>query len=274
MANMAIDSWLPHRFAALSERLTMQNGVLLMGGASIAALLYTHGDVAKLVVMYSINVFLTFSLSELRDGRFWIQHRKEHQGLVAAPAGPPHRPDAVRDDPRVTVDREVRRGRLAHAGRSPGSSSPSASASSATTTASSPPSAASTSSCPTRWPTSERAQAQRREPGRRGGEGTIDRRQPGRGPLRRRLRRPRAARAAHAPPDVPAPLQGRRLLSVAVVDSDVFKGIERGRRAREAHAAGARQVRPVRRAGSASPPRARSRRHRGRRRGRGARRPT
>ncbi|HEX3343705.1 MAG TPA: APC family permease, partial [Polyangiaceae bacterium] len=63
MANMAVDSWLPHRYAALSERLSMQNGVILMGGTSIAALLYTHGNVEKLVVMYSINVFLTFSLS-------------------------------------------------------------------------------------------------------------------------------------------------------------------------------------------------------------------
>jgi amino acid transporter len=78
MANMAVDSWLPHRFAALSERLSMQNGVLLMGGTSIAALLYTHGNVEKLVVMYSINVFLTFSLSNLGMTKFWIQHRKEH----------------------------------------------------------------------------------------------------------------------------------------------------------------------------------------------------
>jgi amino acid transporter len=78
MANMAVDSWLPHRYAALSERLSMQNGVILMGGTSIAALLYTHGNVEKLVVMYSINVFLTFSLSNLGMARFWIQHRKEH----------------------------------------------------------------------------------------------------------------------------------------------------------------------------------------------------
>jgi amino acid transporter len=78
MANMAVDSWMPHRFAALSERLSMQNGVLIMGGTSIAALLYTHGDVSKLVVMYSINVFLTFSLSEFGMSRFWIRHRKEH----------------------------------------------------------------------------------------------------------------------------------------------------------------------------------------------------
>jgi amino acid transporter len=78
MANMAIDSWLPHRFSALSDRLSMRNGVVLMGGASVAALLYTHGDVARLVVMYSINVFLTFSLSEFGMSKFWIQHRKEH----------------------------------------------------------------------------------------------------------------------------------------------------------------------------------------------------
>ncbi|HEY1960315.1 MAG TPA: APC family permease [Polyangiaceae bacterium] len=79
MANMAVDSWLPHRFAALSERLSMRNGVVLMSTASVLALLYTHGDVGKLVVMYSINVFLTFSLSNLGMTRFWVKHRKEHE---------------------------------------------------------------------------------------------------------------------------------------------------------------------------------------------------
>jgi amino acid transporter len=78
MANMAVDSWLPHRFAALSDRLTMQNGVLLMSIASIGALIYTHGDVSQLVVMYSINVFLTFSLSEFGMCRFWITKRAQH----------------------------------------------------------------------------------------------------------------------------------------------------------------------------------------------------
>jgi amino acid transporter len=78
MANMAVDSWLPHRFAALSESLSMRNGVLLMSVTSMAALLYTHGNVEKLVVMYSINVFLTFSMSNLGMTKFWVQHRKEH----------------------------------------------------------------------------------------------------------------------------------------------------------------------------------------------------
>ncbi len=79
MANMATDSWLPHRFAALSDRLSMRNGVMIMAAAALGALIYTRGDVSKLVVMYSINVFLTFSLSNLAMARFWIQHRNEHR---------------------------------------------------------------------------------------------------------------------------------------------------------------------------------------------------
>jgi len=78
MANMAGDSWLPHRFAQLSDRLTMHYGVLLMGGASAAALWYTGGDVTHLVVMYSINVFVTFSLSQVAMCRFWVRGRAEH----------------------------------------------------------------------------------------------------------------------------------------------------------------------------------------------------
>jgi amino acid transporter len=65
LANMAVDSWMPHRFAALSDRLVTGNGVILMCIASMAALLYTRGDVSHIVVMYSINVFVTFSLSML-----------------------------------------------------------------------------------------------------------------------------------------------------------------------------------------------------------------
>lgn len=76
MANMAVDSWLPHRFSALSERLTMRNGIALMGAAALGALAYTGGDVSKLVVMYAINVFVTFSLSNIAMTAFWVRRRK------------------------------------------------------------------------------------------------------------------------------------------------------------------------------------------------------
>lgn len=76
MANMALDYWLPRRFASLSNRFTIQNGVLIMGAAAILLIIYSHGHISTLVVMYSINVFLTFSLSELGMSKFFITHRK------------------------------------------------------------------------------------------------------------------------------------------------------------------------------------------------------
>ncbi len=75
LANMAVDSWMPHRFSQLSDRLVTKNGIYMMGVAAAASLIYTHGDVTTLVVMYSINVFITFSLTELGMSRHWIRDR-------------------------------------------------------------------------------------------------------------------------------------------------------------------------------------------------------
>ena len=76
LANMAVDNWLPRRFAALSDRLTTLNGIVLMGLASLAALAFTAGDVQHLVVMYSINVFVTFSLSMLGMALTWRARKR------------------------------------------------------------------------------------------------------------------------------------------------------------------------------------------------------
>ena len=75
MANMAIDSWLPRSFANLSERLTMTNGILLMGGSALLIMIFTRGSILILVTMYAINVFLTFSISEFGMSRFYYKNR-------------------------------------------------------------------------------------------------------------------------------------------------------------------------------------------------------
>jgi amino acid transporter len=78
LANMAQDSYAPHRFASLSERLASHNGIHLMGLSALAALWYTAGNVTTLVIMYSINVFLTFSLSMIGMCRHWFALRGGH----------------------------------------------------------------------------------------------------------------------------------------------------------------------------------------------------
>jgi amino acid transporter len=75
LANMAADSWMPRRFSQLSDRLVSQNGVLLMGVAALATLIYTKGNITTLVIMYSINVFITFTLTELGMSKHWIVDR-------------------------------------------------------------------------------------------------------------------------------------------------------------------------------------------------------
>ena len=77
MANMALDSWLPRRFSSLSERLTMHYGIMLMGAAAVLTLFYTRGSIDRLVTMYSINVFVTFSLTQLGMCRFWLRERHQ-----------------------------------------------------------------------------------------------------------------------------------------------------------------------------------------------------
>jgi amino acid transporter len=77
MANMAIDHWLPKRFASLSDRLVTMNGVLLMGIGSIILMIISKGSVALLVVLYSINVFITFTISQVGMVKHWWMMRKK-----------------------------------------------------------------------------------------------------------------------------------------------------------------------------------------------------
>ncbi len=75
LANMALDKWLPTRFAMLSDRLVTEKGILVMGIASLAMMLASNGSVDFLIVLYSINVFITFSLSQLGMVKHWWEQR-------------------------------------------------------------------------------------------------------------------------------------------------------------------------------------------------------
>ncbi len=77
LANMAQDRWFPSRFAILSERFVIHNGILLMGIAALVIMIGSKGSVKFLVILYSINVFITFLLSQLGMVRYWWDSRKK-----------------------------------------------------------------------------------------------------------------------------------------------------------------------------------------------------
>ncbi|HXW10110.1 MAG TPA: APC family permease [Steroidobacteraceae bacterium] len=88
LANMAVDRWVPNQFSALSSRLVTRNGVLLMGAAALAVLVWTEGYVSLLVVLYTVNVFITFALSLLGLTIHWWKQRRDvahaHRRLALA----------------------------------------------------------------------------------------------------------------------------------------------------------------------------------------------
>src|SRR5262249_47672800 len=91
LSNMALDRWVPSRFSSLSERLVSANGILLMAMSAAFVLLATAGAVHVLVILYSINVFLTFSLSQLSMCRDAIHLKREgkswKRGLAISAVG-------------------------------------------------------------------------------------------------------------------------------------------------------------------------------------------
>lgn len=78
LSNMAMDGWMPSRFAIISDRLVTQNGILLMGTASLILVYLSKGSVVFMLVLYSMNVFFTFSMSQLGMVRhWWLERRRE-----------------------------------------------------------------------------------------------------------------------------------------------------------------------------------------------------
>jgi amino acid transporter len=78
LSNMAMDGWMPSRFAIISDRLVTQNGILLMGIASLILVYLSKGSVVFMLVLYSMNVFFTFSMSQLGMVRhWWLERRME-----------------------------------------------------------------------------------------------------------------------------------------------------------------------------------------------------
>ncbi len=80
LANMALDRWMPNRFTSLSDRYVTLNGVLIMGVSAFICLWLTRGSTDLLVLLYSINVFVTFSLSQFGMVRHWWQVRGQEKG--------------------------------------------------------------------------------------------------------------------------------------------------------------------------------------------------
>lgn len=83
LANMAADGWAPKRFALLSDRLVTHNGVMIMGFSALVLMALSRGSVGFLIVLYSINVFITFFFAQLGMVKHWWSQRLQFPGWPA-----------------------------------------------------------------------------------------------------------------------------------------------------------------------------------------------
>ncbi|MEK7248006.1 MAG: APC family permease, partial [Chloroflexota bacterium] len=64
-ANLARDHFLPRQFSFRGDRLAYSNGIIILAIAAMALLVAFNADVNKLIPLYALGVFVSFTLSQI-----------------------------------------------------------------------------------------------------------------------------------------------------------------------------------------------------------------
>src|SRR6266496_5741673 len=77
---LARDHFLPHQFAFRGDRLAFSTGIISLAILASLLLVIFKGDTTKLINLYAVGVFMSFTLSQSGMVRHWWHLRKEHPG--------------------------------------------------------------------------------------------------------------------------------------------------------------------------------------------------
>ena len=87
--NLAKDKFLPHRYQDRGDRLGYSNGIITLALGSIVLLLIFQGSTERLIPLYSVGVFIPFTLSQTgmvlkwrKEGEHWL--RKSIANIIGA----------------------------------------------------------------------------------------------------------------------------------------------------------------------------------------------
>ncbi len=75
-ALLAIDGYLPRQFAIRGDRLAYSYGIVILAAVAAAILVLFGGDTHALIPLYSVGVFVCFTLSQVGMVRHWHRHRE------------------------------------------------------------------------------------------------------------------------------------------------------------------------------------------------------
>ena len=75
-ALLAIDGYMPRQFAFRGDRLAFSYGIVLLAAIAAGLLVIFGGDTHALIPLYSVGVFVCFTLSQVGMVRHWSRHRE------------------------------------------------------------------------------------------------------------------------------------------------------------------------------------------------------
>ncbi len=81
---LARDGFLPRQLSALGDRLSFNNGILVLTAATAALIIIFQGDSHSLIPLFAVGVFLAFTLSQVGMVVHWSQERKGNWWVKAA----------------------------------------------------------------------------------------------------------------------------------------------------------------------------------------------
>lgn len=90
---LAQDSWLPRQLRNRGDRLAFSNGILILAAAAVFLVVLYDAEVTKLIQLYIVGVFVSFTLSQIGMIRHW--NRALAAGPEPAEAKRMHRSRAI-----------------------------------------------------------------------------------------------------------------------------------------------------------------------------------
>ncbi|WP_425484530.1 APC family permease [Allobranchiibius huperziae] len=76
---LAKDGFLPRQLHTRGDRLAYSNGILILAGAAVALIVIYHAETTRLIQLYIVGVFVSFTTSQTGMIRHWNRHLKEEQ---------------------------------------------------------------------------------------------------------------------------------------------------------------------------------------------------
>src|SRR5947208_511324 len=73
---LARDRFLPRQFANRGDKLVFSNGIIILAAFSLILIVAFGGDTSRLIPLYAVGVFLSFTLSQAGMVRHWLKVRR------------------------------------------------------------------------------------------------------------------------------------------------------------------------------------------------------